>query len=209
MIKLYGMTLSAHTRKVQSALIELGLPYEMITVDLTKGEQHKPEYLALNPGNKTPTLVDGDTVVIESNAILLYLAETYGKVKLIAESGKDRWQTVQWLVWTASEGHGPLSRPWYVKVLFPMMGQPLDEAGLAKSHEDARVPLKVMDSVLAGQPYFGGSNFSVADIALAESVHLSQWGGLDTSSFPNVTRWFHDVTSRDAYKQSRFQHSAS
>ena len=85
MIKLYGMTLSAHTRKVQSALIELGLPYEMITVDLTKGEQHKPEYLALNPGNKTPTLVDGDTVVIESNAILLYLAETYGKGKLIAE----------------------------------------------------------------------------------------------------------------------------
>lgn len=209
MIKLYGMTLSAHTRKVQSALHELGLPYELITIDLTKGEQHKPEYVALNPGNKTPTLVDGELVVIESNAILLYLAETYGKGKLIAESGKDHWQTVQWLVWTASEGHGPLSRPWYVKILFPLMGQPLDEAALAKSHEDAQTPLRIMDRVLSGQAYFGGSQFSVADIALAESVHLSQWGGLDTSAYANVTRWFGDVTSREGYKQTRFRHSAS
>lgn len=209
MIKLYGLTLSAHTRKVQSALHELGLAYELINIDLTKGEQHKPEYLALNPGNKTPTLVDGETVVIESNAILLYLAETYGKGKLIAESGKEHWQTVQWLVWAAAEGHAPLARPWYVKILFPMMGQPLDEAGLAKSHEDAQVPLRIMDRVLAGQRYFGGSHFSAADIALAEAVHLSQWGGLDTSAYANVTRWFNEVTSREGYKQTRFQHSAS
>ena len=79
MIKLYGMTLSAHTRKVQSALIELGLAYELVVIDLNKGEQHNPDYVALNPGAKTPTLVDGDLVVIESNAILLYLADTYGR----------------------------------------------------------------------------------------------------------------------------------
>jgi hypothetical protein len=72
MIKLYGMTLSAHTRKVQSALIELGLPYELIVIDLMTGAQHSPDYLALNPGAKTPTLVDGDLAIFESNAILLY-----------------------------------------------------------------------------------------------------------------------------------------
>ena len=89
MIKLYGMTLSAHTRKVQTALLELGLPYELVVIDLNKGEQHNPEYVKLNPGGKTPTLVDGDLVVIESNAILMYLAETYGKGKLIAEGTPD------------------------------------------------------------------------------------------------------------------------
>ncbi len=209
MIKLYGMTLSAHTRKVQSALIELGLAYELVVIDLNKGEQHNPDYVALNPGAKTPTLVDGDLVVIESNAILLYLADTYGRGKLIAESGKDRWQTVQWLVWLAAEGHGPLSRPWYVKILFPMIGMPFDQAGLDKSHTDAQVPLKILDKVLASQPYFGGSSYSVADIAIAESVFLSQWGGVDTSGYPNLSRWFADVTARDAYKASRLPHNAS
>ncbi len=203
MIKLYGMTLSAHTRKVQTALLELGLPYELIVIDLTKGGQHNPEYVKLNPGAKTPTLVDGDLVVIESNAILTYLADTYGKGKLIAESGADRWQTVQWLTWNASEGHGPLSRPWYLKILYPLMGMPLDQAALDKSHADAQVPLKLLDHVLSCQTYFGGSSYSVADIAMAESVFLSQWGGVDTSTYPNVTRWFLDVTSRDSYKATR------
>ena len=208
MIKLYGMTLSAHTRKIQSVLHELGLPYELVVIDLNKGEQHNPDYVALNPGAKTPTLVDGDMVVIESNAILLYLADTYGKGKLIADSGKDRWQTIQWLVWLASEGHGPLSRPWYLKILFPMVGQPLDQAALDKSHAEAQTPLKILDKVLSKQPYFGGSSFSVADIAIAESVFLAHWGGLDTSNHPNVTRWFNDVTSRDSYKATRLQQSA-
>lgn len=204
MIKLYGMTLSAHTRKIQTALLELGLPYELVVVDLTKGDQHNPEYVKLNPGAKTPTLVDGDLVIIESNAILTYLADTYGKGKLIAESGADRWQTVQWLTWNASEGHGPLSRPWYVKILYPLMGMPLDHAALEKSHADAQVPLKLLDRVLSCQNYFGGSSYSVADIAMAESVFLTQWGGVDTSTYPNVTRWFLDVTSRDSYKATRF-----
>ena len=69
MIKLYGMTLSAHTRKVQSALIELGLPYELIVIDLMTGAQHSPDYLALNPGAKTPTLVDGDLAIWDTLAI--------------------------------------------------------------------------------------------------------------------------------------------
>lgn len=209
MIKLYGMTLSAHTRKVQSALIELGLPYELIVIDLMTGAQHSPDYLALNPGAKTPTLVDGDLAIFESNAILLYLAETYGKGRLIGESVKERWQTVQWLVWSASEGHGPLSRPWYVKILFPMMGQPLDEAALTKSHADAQVPLKILDRVLAKQSYLGGSSFSVADIAVAESVFLSQWGGMDISEYAHISRWFAAVTAREGYKGSRLSQSAS
>jgi glutathione S-transferase len=203
MIKLYGMTLSAHTRKVQTALLELGLPYELVVIDLNKGEQRNPEYVKLNPGGKTPTLVDGDLVIIESNAILLYLADTYGKGKLIAESGKDRWQTIQWLVWLSSEGHGPLSRPWYLKVLFPLMGMPLDQAALEKSHQEAQAPLKILDQVLSCQSYFGGSSYSVADIAISESVFLTQWGGFDTSIYPNIARWFSDVTSRETYKATR------
>jgi glutathione S-transferase len=208
MIKLYGMTMSAHTRKVQWALVELGRAYDFQVVDLMKGEQHKPEYMALNPGHKTPTLVDGDTVIVESNAILLYLADTYGKGTLIAESGNDRWQAIQWLVWASAEGHGPLSKPWYVKILYPMMGQTLDQAALDKSYKDAQEPLRIMEAVLSRQTYFGGSQFSVADIALAEAIHLTQWGGQSIDSHPSVSRWFQEVSAREGYKQSRFKRSA-
>lgn len=204
MIKLYGMTMSAHTRKVQQTLLELGCGFEFVVVDLMKGEQHKPGYMALNPGHKTPTLVDGEQVVVESNAILLYLADTYNRGTLIAQEGRDRWQAIQWLVWAAAEAHGPLSKPWYEKVLFPLMGRPLNETALSQAYEDAKEPLRVMEAVLSRQSYFGGQAFSIADIALAESVHLLKWGGMDPSAYSHVAAWFEKASARPAYVSTRF-----
>src|SRR4051812_8409554 len=93
--------------KVALFLEEAGLPYEPIPVDTRKGDQHKPEYLAINPNAKVPAIVDGDAVVFDSNAILLYLAEKTGKF-LPENTPKARGELLSWLMFVAT-GIGPFS----------------------------------------------------------------------------------------------------
>src|SRR3984885_2042160 len=93
--------------KVALFLEEAGIPYEAIPVDTRKGEQHKPEYLAINPNAKVPAIVDGETIVFDSNAILLYLAEKTGKF-LPENTPKARGELLSWLMFVAS-GVGPYS----------------------------------------------------------------------------------------------------
>src|ERR1700751_1876105 len=95
--------------KVALFLEESGLPYDPIPVDTRKGEQHKPEYLAINPNAKVPAIVDGDVTVFDSNAILLYLAEKNGKF-LPPKSDKLRGELLSWLMFVAF-GFGPSPRP--------------------------------------------------------------------------------------------------
>ena len=95
--------------KVALFLEETGIPYEGIPVDTRKGEQHKPEYLAINPNAKVPAIVDGDVTVFDSNAILLYLGEKTGKFMPPA-GDKMRAELLSWLMFVAS-GVGPYSRP--------------------------------------------------------------------------------------------------
>jgi len=87
--------------KVALFLEESGLPYNPIPVDTRKGEQHKPEYLAINPNAKVPAIVDGDAVVFDSNAILLYLAEKTGKF-LPENTSKARGELLSWLMFVAT-----------------------------------------------------------------------------------------------------------
>src|SRR5476651_2351479 len=93
--------------KVALFLEEAGLAYEPIPVDTRKGEQHKPEFLAINPNGKVPAIIDGDATVFDSNAILLYLAEKTGQF-LPGKSLAERGQMLSWLMFVAS-GIGPYS----------------------------------------------------------------------------------------------------
>src|SRR5688572_6002543 len=104
MLKFY-YSAAPNPTKVALLLEESGLPYEAIPVDTRKGDQHKPEYLAINPNAKVPAIVDGDAVVFDSNAILLYLAEKTGKF-LPVNTPKARGELLSWLMFVAS-GVGP------------------------------------------------------------------------------------------------------
>jgi GST-like protein len=104
MIKFYYHP-SPNPAKVALFLEESGLPYEVVPVDTRKGEQHKPEFLAINPNAKTPAIVDGDATVFDSNAILLYLGEKTGKF-LSGNTPAERGQLLSWLMFVAS-GIGP------------------------------------------------------------------------------------------------------
>ncbi|MEP7058751.1 MAG: glutathione S-transferase family protein, partial [Caldimonas sp.] len=106
MIKLYYHP-SPNPAKVALFLEEAGLEYELVPVDTRKGEQHLPAFTAINPNAKTPALVDGDAVVFDSNAILLYLAEKTGKF-LPANTSAARAEMLSWLMFVAT-GIGPYS----------------------------------------------------------------------------------------------------
>ena len=106
MIKFY-YNLAPNPTKVALALEEMGLPYELVPVDTRKGDQHKPEFLAINPNAKVPAIVDEGTPIFDSNAILLYLAEKTGKF-LGPKAGPKRGELLSWMMFVAS-GIGPYS----------------------------------------------------------------------------------------------------
>lgn len=204
MMKLYGHPFSLNARKAHWALEELGLPYEYQVVALQKGEHKTAEFLALNPAGKIPVLTDGEVTISESNAIVLYLAEGYGRGTLLPEDKKARARAMQWLFWQVAEGSTTLSRPWYLRVVAPMLTQqPFDEAACAQAILNAAAPLKFLDAALAQSPYLAGPEFSAADICAAEAAELAQTGGVDLAPYAHVRRWLETLSKRPAYKKTR------
>lgn len=206
MIKLYGHPFSLNARKAHWALEELALPYEYHVVNLPKGEHKKAEFLSLNPAGRIPVLVDGDIKVSESNAIVLYLAEEYGRGKILPDDKKARGQLLQWMFWQTSDGSTALSRPWYLRVVAPMMmQQPVDEAAIAQAIGNTVAPLRFLDAALGSSAFLAGADFSAADICAAEAVALAQIGGVDLAPYPNLSRWLSAVSSRPAFAKTRPQ----
>ena len=206
MIKLYAHSFSPHARKVHFALAELSEPFEFHFVDLQKGQQRTPEYLAINPAGKVPCLVDGDFVLPESGAALWYLANNYGRGKIVPEDKYLCARVDQWLFWQAYDAHPVLIAPFRLRMMAMLSGGTVDEAAFAKAVAACDGPLTFLDNALAGNDFLVGNAFSIADISLCESLFQLQMAGADFSKFANITRWFGGLASRPAFQQSRPKH---
>jgi GST-like protein len=171
---------SPNPAKVALFLEESGLPYELVPVDTRKGEQFKPEYLAVNPNAKTPAIVDEGVTVFDSNAILLYLAEKTGKF-LPENTPAARGPMLSWLMFVAS-GIGPYSGQ---SVHFARYAPELPYAINRYSYEAQR-HFGILDAQLAKHRYMLGSNYTFVDMAV--------WGWARAASF---------VLGEDAYNQMR------
>lgn len=193
MLKFY-YNLGPNPMKVALFLEEAGLPYEAIPVDTRKGEQFTPEYLAINPNAKAPSLVDGDTVLFDSNAILLYLAEKSGQFL-----GTDRGQLLSWLMFVAS-GVGPYSgQSVHFQVYAP---ENLDYA-VNRYRFEAKRHYSILDDRLADRAFVLGEDYSIVDMAV--------WGWarliprvLDPAAWDDLTnlkRLVDDITVRPAAKR--------
>jgi glutathione S-transferase len=193
MITLYGIPRSRAFRCLWM-LEELGLEYENIPTNFL-GENKQPDYLALNPNGRIPTLVDGDTVLWESMAINLYLAAKYDgglQPKSVEELGR----ATQWSFWVMTEIEKPV-----VEYLFHALILPEDErdaAVRATAASQLEAPLAVLDGALAGRDHLVGDRFSVADLNVASVLAWSLLAGFDFSDFPNVARWLGACASRPA-----------
>jgi len=192
--------------KIALFLEEAGLSYEVIPVDTSKGEQHTPEFRAVNPNGKVPAIIDTDgpggeaTRVFDSTAILLYLAEKTGT--FLGES-HERPELLSWLLFIAS-GLGPFSGQ---AVHFQFAAPAGNDYAVTRYRREAERHYKVLDDHLEGRTYIVGNSYTIAD--------MSAWGWLDRAnrvlkglddpfaSFPNLRRLFKAVDSRPAAARAR------
>jgi glutathione S-transferase len=166
-MKLYGFPPTRSIRAIWT-LHELDVPFELVKVDLLKGEHRRPEFLAINPAGKLPVLVDDDFVLTESVAIVLYLADKYREKGLLPAAIRARAETHQWLLFTATELEQPLWRISHHAALYPKEKRLAAEIPLAR--QDFIEMGAVMEKHMAGREYLVGETVTVADFVAAYTL---------------------------------------
>jgi len=181
--------------KVALFLEEAGIPYEAIPVDTRKGDQHKPEFLKINPNAKVPAIVDGDATVFDSTAILLYLGEKTGKF-MPANTPKLRGELFSWMMFVSS-GVGPYSGQ---AVHFRNYAPEKIEYAINRYVFEARRHFGIINDRLGRQKYMVGDGYSIVDMNLWGWARLANFvmgdGAID--GFPNLKRLVDEITARPA-----------
>jgi glutathione S-transferase len=196
-LKIYGIAASRAFRVLWCAE-ELGLDYESIPIHFSGGSARTPEYLALNPNGKIPTLVDGDFTLWESMAITCYLARKHGTLWPPTVEGEAL--VLQWSFWTISELEKPLLAILMNSPAFAGANANLLVAAEAK--EAVQKPLAVLDAALGKSPYLLGADFTVADINVASLVSWTMLAKLDLAKFPHVAAWYRTCMARPAAQRA-------
>jgi glutathione S-transferase len=187
MIKLYGHEISGNSYKARLALSLLGIEHEWIQVDLMKGEHKSPEFLALNPFGQVPVLVDGDTILADAQAILVYLARKYGGEQWLSVDAVALSQVVRWLSTTAGEiRQGPESARLYH--LFKATSINIDRA-----NQKAEFILKQLNQHLSDRQWLEFERPTIADIAVFPYVALAPDGKISLEPYPHILTWIERI----------------
>jgi len=196
MIDLYtAATPNGH--KVSIALEELALPYTLKVLDLTRGEQKTPEYLAICPNGRIPAIVDrgaDDFAVFESGACLIYLAEKTGQ--LMPSDAKGRSKVLQWLMFQMG-GIGPMMGQANVFYRYFLEKIP---AVIDRYQGESKRLFRVLDGQLKDHEYLAG-DYSIADIANWAWVRTHRWSGVDVEDLPHLRRWLTAIRARPAVQK--------
>ncbi|NHV28309.1 glutathione S-transferase family protein [Burkholderia sp. D-99] len=183
--------------KVPIALEEMGVDYRLVAVDLRRGEQKTDAFRAMNPDAKVPVLVDraahadGDIVLSESAAILVYLAEKTGQ--LLPQDGLSRGKVFEQLFF-----HASALSPAFLQAFRVAIGAAPEPDAKARALEEVERVLGVLDRVLERGRYVAGDAYSIADIAHFGWLWRHQAIGATLDRFPSVTRWYDDIAARPA-----------
>ena len=183
-------------RKVSVMLEETGLPYRVHPVDITKGEQFRPEFVALNPNSKIPAIADdegpgGPISLFESGAILIYLAEKTGQ--LLARDPRRRAETLVWLMFQMG-GVGPMFGQ--AHHFLRAAPEPVPY-GIERYTKETRRLYGVLNKRLGEVAYLAGE-YSIADVATFPWVARHEWHKVALADFPNVARWYDAISARPA-----------
>lgn len=189
-------------RKVSIMLEELGLEYNVHEIHIGKGEQHHPDFLAINPNNKIPAIVDsggpgGEPLALfESGAILIYLAEKTGS-ELLPSDPRQRAITMQWLMFQMG-GVGPTIGQAHHFLFNPTEIVPY---GQKRFHSETNRLYAVMDDRLEESRYLAGDYYSIADIATYPWIARFERHQIDLTDFEHVKRWFDELGARPAVQR--------
>lgn len=185
-IRLYTTLLSGHGHRVKLFLTLLDLPFEVIELDMRAGDNRRPEYLKLNPFGQVPTIEDGDTVLFDSNAILVYLAKRYGAPSWLPEDALGAAAVQRWLSLAAGQiAYGPCAAR-----LVTVFGAPLN---LETAQKIAVKLFDVLDAELASKSFAAGDHVSIADIAAHTYIAHAPEGGVSLEPYLNIRAWLRRV----------------
>ena len=188
---------SPNCRKVSAVIEMLGVDAKYEFVDLPKGKQAQKEFLAVNLNGMVPALVDGDTTVLESNCIIIYLAE---------KTGSDLWpethhlEILRWMFWEQSHFMYAAGMVFYQKLLKPLLGQEPDEARVTEGVAKFRRHAQALDDCLNGREWLVGDAMTLADLAVAAQLTYAKATDLPMDEFPNVQRWYAAIEELPAWK---------
>ncbi|BAY39698.1 glutathione S-transferase domain protein [Nostoc sp. NIES-2111] len=187
MIKLYGHELSGNSYKAKLMLSVLGLNYEWVKVDLMAGAHKQPDFLALNPFGQVPVLVDGDIVLADAQAILVYLARQYGGESWLPLEAEAMSRVVRWLSTTAGEVR---QGPEFARLYHLFKATSIN---LERSQQKSEFILTQLNNHLANQEWLELGRPTIADVAVFPYIALAGDGKIDLTPYPNVLTWINRV----------------
>lgn len=199
MLTLHDNLGSGNAYKVRLLLSHLGRPFRRIEYDVTTGETRTPEFLALNPNGRIPTLEFEDgRVLAESNAILFHLAEG---TPYLPQDAFARAQALQWLFFEqySHEPYVAVVRYWHHFIWDQVENDPYMQRQLKERTEKAYAALDVMEGHLAKHDFFAGNAYSIADIALYAYTHVADEGEFDLSRYAAIRRWLDRVADQPGH----------
>jgi glutathione S-transferase len=185
-IRLYSAPLSGHCHRVRLFLELLQLPYEIVAVDIAAKENRKPEFLAISPFGQVPVIEDGETILADSNAILVYLAKRYGDAAWLPDDPAGAAAVQRWLSLAAGQiAYGPCAAR-----LVTVFGAPLD-------HQSAKaIAVKLFDVIepeFAARPFAIGERPTIADVAAYAYIAHAPEGGVSLDAYPNLRAWLRRI----------------
>ncbi|MEJ1117598.1 glutathione S-transferase [Phyllobacterium sp. CCNWLW109] len=185
-MKLYFYPLSGHAHRARLFLSLLGQSFELIEVDLAKGEHKKPEFLELNSFGQVPVLVDGETVISDSNAILVYVARKLGKTDWFPEDAVGGARVQRWLSVAAGQlAFGPAAAR-----LITVFGAKFNaEEVIGRAH----ALYKVLEGELTVRKWLAADHITVADVAIYSYTARAPEGNVDLSAYPNLRAWLQRI----------------
>jgi glutathione S-transferase len=198
MLRVLGRATSGNVQKVIFLLEELALPYRREDYGRQFNNTADAGYLSLNPNGKVPTLIDGDTVVWESNTILRYLVNKNNETKLYPTEPAARSHVERWMDWQL----GSLNTP-YVAV-FKEAKKPAGErsASFAADAKEVAAQLAILEKGTTGRQYLASDNLTLADICLGPIIHRCLDFPIDLPALPGLKAWRERIASRPAFKKA-------
>jgi glutathione S-transferase len=202
-MKLYHFP-SPNPQKVHVALLELELECELVPIDLTKGEQRQPAFLALNPCGRVPVLIDGDVTVWDSHAILAYLGDKSGigdkSGKLWPTSAKGRAGALQWLFFLSAHVSLPVTDLAFNRIAAKLLGLTPDEGAIARGEQSMPAVIGILEGHLAKSKWMLGDDFSLVDCAYGPVLNALEKARFSFADFPDVQTYLDTFRSRPSWQ---------
>ncbi len=199
MLHIYGTLLSSPTNKVRYVANYLEIPYEFHSMNLAASEQHKPEFLKINPLGKVPAINDHGFTLAESNAIIRYLANKQ-QSPLYPQDLQQRALVDQWLDYASMHIMMALSKIAFNTYFYKMINTPIDERSLQDGHKFIASYLPHLESQLTSTPFIAGKTITLADIALLAALDTAEVCHVDLSSFSHLTAWRKKLMGEKFYR---------